>query len=740
VAKIRKIFHCLVLLCLFLGMGFEPLSAMRSREDVDPDLAGSTEASALDRKVDQEIPDSYELVGENDNFKLFANKVSLAFKVQDKRSGYIWESNIDEKGEDDKLNKTWTAFATSGFSIDYLDLKAQSVRLSITRDENTIDFKQIEGGFEAVVSFPEPAISVGLVVKLEPEGVSVDIPFETIKEENPEFKLGLIYLYPFMGATRGDSVPGYMFIPDGSGTLINFSTETKAQNMFYGRYYGEDLGMLTALSFDATVNRPFNLSIPVYGMVHGKNENAFISILEKGASYGELQAHPAGIITNFNFIHNTFVYNQSYFQATNRSGAGVTTLQKTTNAFDVKMHYRFLSGEESNYVGMARSYQQYLIDRGDLKKSLAGGEDISIRLEFLGAEKTKVLFWTTSIPMTTIEQMATILDELQIKNPEVVYYGWQPKGASTMPPESLKLDKSLGSLGQLKALMNNVTADGGKFYLYVDPQSAFVNEKGYSPRHDLAMSITNNNLIGFNRNKVNFYLNMDALSKSYNSLISDIYDEINAGVALDGISRMIYSDFKPGNILNREDAITKYQELVEQNAGGRAFYSPNDYMFKFMDAYYDIPISDSGYIYTHETVPFLQIVFAGYVPFYGTVLNFSSDLKADLLRHADFGVYPSYFLTEEVTAKILKTSSSWIYSSSYGQWGGEVNSTYVWLNNLLGPVKGETIIARETLARGVVATTYSNGKMIIVNYNEGPFVGRGMTIAGRDAVLKEVNP
>jgi len=166
-------------------------------------------------------------------------------------------------------------------------------------------------------------------------------------------------------------------------------------------------------------------------------------------------------------------------------------LQKTTNAFDVKMHYRFLSGEESNYVGMARSYQQYLIDRGDLKKSLAGGEDISIRLEFLGAEKTKVLFWTTSIPMTTIEQMATILDELQIKNPEVVYYGWQPKGASTMPPESLKLDKSLGSLGQLKALMNNVTADGGKFYLYVDPQSAFVNEKGYSPRHDLAMSITN---------------------------------------------------------------------------------------------------------------------------------------------------------------------------------------------------------------------------------------------------------
>ena len=48
--------------------------------------------------------------------------------------------------------------------------------------------------------------------------------------------------------------------------------------------------------------------------------------------------------------------------------------------------------------------------------------------------------------------------------------------------------------------------------------------------------------------------------------------------------------------------------------------------------------------------------------------------------------------------------------------------------------------ARETLAKGVVATTYSNGNMIIVNYNAGSFVGRGVTIAGRDAILKEVNP
>ena len=32
----------------------------------------------------------------------------------------------------------------------------------------------------------------------------------------------------------------------------------------------------------------------------------------------------------------------------------------------------FLTGEDSDYVGMARSYQQYLVEKGDLKKVLFG--------------------------------------------------------------------------------------------------------------------------------------------------------------------------------------------------------------------------------------------------------------------------------------------------------------------------------------------------------------------------------
>ncbi|GAB4577540.1 MAG: DUF5696 domain-containing protein [Anaerolineales bacterium] len=688
----------------------------------------------------QTIPETFELVGENDTFQLYANRTTLAFKVVDKRSGYIWHSNLDEKGDEDRLNRTWTAFAQSGISIDYLDPKAVNERASISNSDPVIAFQPLEQGFAATVTFPAPSITLLVRVTLEPTGVLVEIPFEAIRQDNPDFKLGLMYVYPFFGATRGDSIPGYMFIPDGSGSLIRFTAETKATNMMYARYYGKDLGMLAVLPWDPTINRPFNLSIPVIGMVHEEKKNAYLAIVEKGAPYGEVHAHPAGIITNFNFLYNAFVYNESYFQATNRSGAGVTTLQPETNRFDVVIHYRFLTGEESDYVGMANSYQQYLVEKGVLQKMSPANEDIGIRLEFLGGDKEKILFWYRSIPMTTVSQMDEILNDLDVKNPEVIYYGWQPLGASSMPPKTLKLERKLGKVSELRALVESILAEGGQFSLYLDPQAALLDEKGYSPRYDLAMSITNLNLMGYNRNKANYYLNLDALTERYTALSTDVFSETGAGLALDGIGSMLYSDFKRNHFLNREDAIHSYQALIEANEGRTAFYKPNDYMFKDVSAYYDMPLGNSGYIYVTDIVPFLQIVLAGYVPCYGPALNFSSNLQDDLLRHVDFGVYPSYFLTHDITAKILNTASNWIFTSSYDQWGEEIEQTYAWLNSLLGPVKGQRIVSREVLGEGVFATTYENGKQIIVNYSDADYSAEGLLVPAKDAILREVTP
>lgn len=715
--RIRK--GALVLLiCLLLTAGMATAGTVRAV----PNLQG--------------IPASYQQVAENDLFQLHLDSTTLAFKVLDKRSGYLWHSGIDEVIEGDRLNRSWQAFAKSGISIEYLDEKAISKRISLSNTSPIVVVKPIDQGVSVYVTFADVGISLELILQLEAEGVRVEVPYTSIAEENSQFRLGQILLYPFMGATRGGTVPGYMFIPDGTGSLIHFAESTKAKNMFYGRYYGADLGMIATQPYDPRVNTPYPVTFPVFGMVHEEGQNAFLAVVEKGAAYAELQAHPAGIITNFNFLYNAFIHNQSYFQATNRSGAGVTTIQRRPNVYDVVVHYRFLTGEAADYVGMARSYQQYLVERGMLHKQDDPNPNIGIRLEFLGGDKEKVMFWHRFVPMTTIRQMGDILADLQIPNPQVIYFGWQPLGALSMPSPWLSLESALGSVDELRTLSERIKAEGGRFALYLDPQAALWGESGYSPRNDLAMAITGVNIEGYNR-FYNNYFTYETLQWRYTTFVKDLAAQLTVGLALDSIGSNLYSDFRQGHLLNREETIKAYQALLSDSPLPLGFYRPNSYLWGQMQAYYDIPLGDNGYIYTTASVPFLPVVLAGYVPYYGPALNFSSNIQDDLLHHIDYGIYPSYFVTHEPTANMLSTASAWIYSSSYTQWGGPIKRTYQWLNDLLSPVRGQTIIARKQLNDGVFVTTYSSGKQIIVNYTDHPFVYEGKTVEAKNASLLE---
>ncbi len=700
-----------------------------------PAVAGAPPASNPD-----DIPESFGLIAENANFRLYLNSQTLAFKVVDKRSGYIWHSNLDERGPDDRLNRTWTAFAQSGISIDYLDQRANTKRASITLSEHTLEIQPLEDGIRAQVTFPEAAISVGVIIRLEDTGVRVEVPFDSIRQSG-DFRLHLLHLYPWMGATRGDQTPGYMFIPDGCGSLIRFAAQTKAANMYYGRYYGEDLGMLEVLPATSGARRPYPVSIPVVGMVHGEGQNAYLAVIEKGASYAEIRAHPSGIITNFNFLYNAFIYNESYFQPINRAGEGVTVIQPQTNRYDIVIHYRFLTGPEANYVGMARSYQQYLLERGVLKARVPStSAGIGIRLEFLGAEREKILFWNRMIPMTTVAQMAQIVDGLRVSNPQVIYYGWQPGGASVTPPAHVKLERALGPLSELAALAERVRARSGTFLLYYDPLSVFAGDQSSVSRYDLVMAINGRYIRGYHRNNPTYYLNVPALEERLSSFSRDAQEKLQAGIAVDELGHMLCSDFRKGRTRNREEAIAVYRALLAQIAAPPAFYTPNDYAFGHASAYYDIPLSSNGYTYTSQDVPFLQIVLSGYVPYYGEALNFSADMRGDLLRHAELGAYPSFFVTHEDTARILNTRSNWIFVSSYRQLQNDIEEGYAWLNALLGPVKGASIIAHQAIAEGVTVTTYDNGKQIIVNYRDEPFTAYGVTIPARDARLREVLP
>jgi hypothetical protein len=688
--------------------------------------------------IEEAIPESYRLAAGNDAFELFVDPTSLAFKLRDLRSGYLWHSGIDEPLEEDDLNTSWQAFARSGVSIEYLDERGVNRRVSIANSEHTIETEALEDGLGARVSFTEYGISLNVRLTLDEHGIRVQVPFDGITEENPEFRLGRVYLYPFLGAARGSSIDGYMLIPDGTGSLIRFADSTRADNMFYGRYYGQDLGMLGIEPYDPFIAAPESISMPVFGMAHTDADSAFLSVVAEGASYGEVQVHPAGIITNFNFLYHAFVYNEPYFQATNRSGAGVTILQDQPNAFDIDVRYRFLTGDEANYVGMANSLREYLNANGNLAQTDFASPDMPVRLEFLGGDKEPVLFWQQFVTMTTVAQMRDILAQIALPNPDVIVYGWQPGGANSVPPTSLALEGSLGSLGDLRALADDLAGQGGHFSLYLDPQAALWNEPGYNARTDLAMAITSTTIEAYNRGPVHFFT-LDVLRDRFQAFSGSVAEQTTFGLALDGIGWRLFSDHRNRPPLSRETAVDAYRELLAQAPQPLGLYRPNDYLLGLARAYYDMPLGDNAYVFTSESVPFLPIVLSGSMPYFGEALNFSSNLQEDLLRHVEYGIYPSYFLTQEPTSRMLNTRSSWIYTSSIAQWGESIRSTYAWMNALLAPVRGQRIIAHTRLADGVVATTYASGRQILVNYTDRPFEHRGVRVEPLNAALVEAD-
>lgn len=679
------------------------------------------------------IPAGYERVAANADFELYLNRETLAFKVRDRRSGYVWSSNLDEVTPDDRLNRTWTAFARSGISIEYMDARTNTRRASITNAEHQIEVTLLGDGFSGQVTFTEPAITVTVQVTLTPAGVRVAVPFSGINEAG-NFRLAQLHLYPFFGATREAATPGYMLIPDGSGSLIAFAERTTARTMFYGRYYGPDLGMRGELPANPDTRPSYPLSAPIFGMVHGEGQHAFLTILERGSAFAELLAHPAGITTKFNFLYNLFIYNESYFQPTNRAGAGVTVIQPQTNAFDVVQHYHFLTGTAADYVGLARAYQRFLVAQGVLRPLVLTDGEMPLRVEFLGAERERVLFWQRAIPMTTIAELNEILADLPTKRIEAVYYGWQPRGATAPLPLYLQLERALGSREALERLARTITAQGGQLSLYVDPQAGIVGESGYT-RDEIAMAINKSMVRGNHRGMQQIYLSLPAVERRITAWQA-AFRAAGIGIALDGIGFRLYSDFRDESRLNREAGLQTYQELVA-TTGPFALYRPNAYLWEATRAYYDMPLGDSGYIYTTKAVPFLPIVLAGYIPYYGPPLNFSSNLEEDLLRHADYGAYPSFLITHETTAAILKTRSNWIYTSAYRQWRDEIWRSYTRLANVLGPVQGSTIVARTTPLPGVAVTEYANGKRIVVNYTTQPVTLASRTIPPREAVVME---
>ncbi|MFH0993709.1 MAG: DUF5696 domain-containing protein [bacterium] len=687
-----------------------------------------------------DIPGSFVPVTETASLALWVEPATGAIRVVDKADGYIWGSSFAGADEDvPGIGSLLEKFINSALIIQYFEYNegtgayqikeetiftnAESVDLE-TRSTTT--FQLVTDGFDFVVFFGLSGISLTLEVRLDEDRLIVRVPNDSI-EESGEYLLKNVRAYSYFGAVYADSMPGYMFVPDGSGALVRYQPIDAFLTNLEFAYYGTDPGIINQTQTEAM------LSFPITGMVQGIDQHAFVQIIAEGDPFATLVVATAKRFIPYAVSYHTFNYRSTYAAPTSKAaaaaGSGQQALQADLNSCEAEIVYRFLSGTDANYVGMANSYQDYLMAEGVLTPMTATSEQIPALIEILGAETKQGFIFDEIEVMTSFAATDRILAALdaEIGPLTVVLKGWNKGGLTKGGVNYSQHESSLGTARELAALIERYNDGTNALSLYADFVKVYENG-AYNPYRDLSQRI-NSALLGFDGvTKRYYYLNPLRAQALFLDAMQALQSD-GASLALGSVGYLLYSDYTDLEAeLDRAEVRDIFLAMLAEAGEKQALYRPNAYMLAYADKYLIVPTATSNYGMYTDTVPFVAILLAGAMEAYGPYANFFANQNAEWLRFVDYGLYPSFILTEASAYQLQDTELASLYSSSFATWEEAVASGYGFVAGALDGVYGVGIVARTVLAPGVICIEYQNGVTIYVNYTHASVSAAGVTV------------
>lgn len=630
-------------------------------------------------------------------------------------------------------------------------------------DESAISEENVKHNLDPIQGNVE-VFTIPMEYYLEDENLVVRVPASEIKYpvnvldefgKRTTYPLVSVELLPFFGAA-GLEDEGYMLVPDGSGALIKLNNGKVAANPYEQMLYGRDLGLTQPWVTPPAAKASH---LPVFGMK--RNDQAFLAIIEEGEATGRINADISGRRYSYNAVWPKFTLinqDRANLQASVPDAWG-TSIQwrlqrKTINTYqsqlysgDLKVRFAFLSGEQADYSGMAVYYRDYLVEKYNLTR-VSVGKGIPFFLELVGAihDYQPVMGIRTEVtkPLTTFEEAKRIILELNgegIGQLNFTYTGWLERGAHHTFPNGIYPEGTLGGRDGFNSLTKILKDRQISFFPGVDFINVYDDRllDGFQVRRDSLRYMDGN--FALPRLESNYFDAVTGRAKIGSAYIlspirfraltdrflKDFARYDLDGIYLQNIGDQLNSDFTKRNQERTRDYVrnmivtqtAKFSEQAKVQVSGG-----NDYLLPYVDNIKNMPMTSSGYHITDQDVPFYQMVLHGYIPFTGEPINFAADYRDEILKLLETGGYP-YYLGYYRQASVLKeTCFDRLYTGSYRDWLEEAVLVYYRLNSELVTIQSLAIINHEQLADRVFATTYENGMMIIVNYNEEP-VGIG---------------
>lgn len=604
---------------------------------------------------------------------------------------------------------------------------------------------------------PNPIVfHVAVEYTLKADSLVVRIPIDSISYptnapyaggKSGAYPLASIDLLKYFGAA-GQSEQGYMLVPDGSGGIIDFNNGRLSAPAYQSFVYGRDNSLDESSELLAETEQVY---LPVFGMKRGNT--GFLCIIEEGQPLARIRADVAGRVDSYNKVYPAFTVlpqGTSALKGVPQWRSGVTGGNQQINIYqprkpesDFQVRYAFLSGDNADYSGMARRYQQYLEDRGVLEPLEADDEDLPFFLELVGAigVRKPILGVAREImePITTYSQAGTIVEEFLdhgVRNIELIYTGWMSGGVNHRLPKGVSLEASLGSEEDFRRLRDLLEARRVGFYPMVSFMGVYRDTwfDGFSLMSMGARRLNRSSSQIVSYDSVTgspqtdpalspYVLSVRHLPGVVASFIRDYSTHGVSGISLRFMGAHVDSDFRGSGdqLVDRCQSLGIVEdqlERLERDLGLDILLDgANDYALRYARHVINAPVGSSGHNIVNRTIPFYQMVVHGYIDYAGQPINHSESPGLSMLRTIETGASPYFQLGASDASKTKDTGFADFYSMDYSVWLQVAVGFYQKANEVLRDVRDERIVRHAELSDGVFETVYESGRSVAVNYN-----------------------
>jgi len=595
----------------------------------------------------------------------------------------------------------------------------------------------------------KPAFSITLRYKLEGRSLVVNVPFSRIGYR-AAYPIKELTLLPFMGAgTTQDT--GYLLVPDGSGSIINFNNGKHNQVPYVIPVYGHDEAM--PRNEVVTDNKAL---FPGFG-VH-KNGNALFCIIEEGSAYASIRADISERNSSYNIVYPIFdLVHGALMNIEGRNQRNVF-LYETALPAGESITLRYIPCESPGYVGMANEYRSWLLNRYPALNNRPNTSGIPVAVEIIGAvNKTQHRF---GIPMdlplklTSYNETTGIINDLAgfgWKNVQIKLSGWFNRSVDHTVPSKIRLIRQLGSKNDFKNITQ--TAQRNNFDIFPEVDFMFMRDagafSGFNLYSDAARYVNRERVQRYpfsfvwfgerkNWGKLNYLARPAVSIRMIDNFMPKAADLGLTNIAFRNMGSRLGGDYNERRHISREASMRLRQAQFEKmtDNGNKIMVNAGFvYSAPWASMITDMIIEDQNFCVTDASVPFLPIVLHGLVPYTGRAINLAEDYTKNLLKtiESGAGLYFS-FMTEE-TALLQETKYRQFYANEYAKWIGDANDLYQRLSADLGHLYNQRIVNHVILSMDVTVTVYQDGTRVVVNASDNAWNYNGNNVNANSYIV-----